>query len=273
MLGEIVSGPSSYLIEGGVMEKSTVNRVEKEVSFDRDIERLRNQLSVLKGYLRAEPSSEDLLEYDSTTEDLISEILGSSSPMIEAYAYATVGEAAGLMNWPDEAPEGMTHESERENLRQRLRILESCVADLEARRAAATKGARRKKMSGPRVAEYMSKSIRSIPGDATLKEAGQYFNKWKIGSLLVQSGDEFVGCITETELTREVVGGGVDASTTTVKTCMREPVISIESSDAIVEAVRVMKEKATRHLAVTENGRIIGVVSVSDVLRYYSGVS
>ena len=254
------------------MEKATVNRTEKDVPLDRDIERLRKQLSELKNFLRAEPSPEDLLEFDSMSVDLIENILGSSSPMIEAYEYATVGEAAGLMNWPDEAPEGMTHESERENLRQRLRILESCVADLEARRAAATQGARRKNASGPRVAEYMSPSIRFIPMDATLKEAGQLFNQWKIGSLLVQSGDEFVGYITETELTREVVGGGVDASTTTVKTCMREPIITIESSDAIVEVVRLMKEKATRHVAVTENGRIIGVVSVSDVLRYYSGV-
>ncbi len=253
--------------------ETTVNRTKQEVPLDRDIERLRNQLSVLKGYLRIEPSSEDLLEYDSKTVDLISDILGSSSPMIEAYEYATVGEAAGLMNWPDEAPEGMTHQSERENLRQRLRILESCVADLEARRAAATQGARRKQTSGPSVAEYMSKSIRAIPMDTTLKEAGQSLTKWKIGSLLVQSGDEYVGYITETELTKEVVGGGVDASTTTVKTCMREPVITIESSDAIVEAVRLMKEKATRHLAVTENGHIIGLVSVSDVLRYYSGVN
>ncbi len=255
------------------MQESTMSRTEKDVPLDRDIERLRSQLSVVKGYLRAEPSSEDLLEYDSTTVDLISEVLGSSSPLIEAYEYATVGEAAGLMNWPDEAPEGMTHESERENIRQRLRVLEVCIADLETRRAAATQGVRRKKISGPRVAEYMSPSIRTISMEATLKEAGQSFTKWKIGSLLVQSGDEFVGYITETELTREVVGGGLDASTTTVKTCMREPVITIESSDAIIEAVRLMKEKATRHLAVTESGRVIGVVSVSDVLRYYSGVN
>ena len=62
-------------------------------------------------------------------------------------------------------------------------------------------------------------------------------------------------------------------TSTTVKTCMREPLVTIETSDpTIVEAVRLMKEKGTRHLAVTESGRIVGVVSVSDVIRYYSGV-
>ena len=97
--------------------------------------------------------------------------------------------------------------------------------------------------------------------------------EWKIGSLLVQSGDEYMGSVTETELSREVVGGNLDPSTTTVRTCMREPIITIDSSDPIVEAVRLMKNKATRHLAVLENDRIVGVLSVSDVIRYYSGVS
>jgi CBS domain-containing protein len=53
---------------------------------------------------------------------------------------------------------------------------------------------------------------------------------------------------------------------------MREPLVTIETSDSIVEAVRLMKEKGTRHLAVTESERIVGIVSVSDILRYYSGV-
>jgi len=53
---------------------------------------------------------------------------------------------------------------------------------------------------------------------------------------------------------------------------MREPLVTIETSDSIVEAVRTMKDKGTRHLAVTESGRVVGVVSVSDVIRYYSGI-
>ncbi len=95
----------------------------------------------------------------------------------------------------------------------------------------------------------------------------------KVGSLLVDSGDEFVGTITESELSREVVANGIDPATTTVKTCMREPIITLESSDPIVEAVKLMKDKATRHLSVTESGKVVGLISVSDVLRYYSGVS
>ena len=255
------------------MDQTHTAKVGKESTLDRDIDRLRKELATLKRYLMSEPSAVVLAEFDARIEDMIADILGSSSPMIEAYEYATVGEAAGMMNIAEEGPEGRTHESQRETLRQRQRVLENCVSDLETRRAAASaEGARKTKVSGPRVADYMSKTIRAVSMDATLKHAGRLLHEWKIGSLLVQSGDEYVGSLTDTELAKEVVDGNVDPTTTTVKTCMREPIITIDSSDPIVEAVRLMKVKATRHLAVTEHDRIIGVLSVSDILRYYSGV-
>ena len=49
-----------------------------------------------------------------------------------------------------------------------------------------------------------------------------------------------------------MVASGADALMTTVKTCMREPLVTIETSETIVEAVRLMKEQGTRYLAVTE---------------------
>jgi signal-transduction protein with cAMP-binding, CBS, and nucleotidyltransferase domain len=60
---------------------------------------------------------------------------------------------------------------------------------------------------------------------------------------------------------------------TLVKTCMRTPVVAIEGSRPIIDAVRMMKEKSTRHVAVTQDGAIIGVISVSNILRYYSGIA
>lgn len=256
------------------MEKTQTAMTEKASTIDQDIDRIRKELMTLRGYLMNEPSAEVLVEFDAKTVDLIIDIMGSSSPMIEAFEYATVGEAAGLMNLPEGgAAEGHTHESQRETIRQRQRVLESCVSDLETRRAAASaEGARKTKVSGPRVSDYMSKTIRAVSMDATLKEVGKLLQEWRIGSVLVKSGDEYVGSITDTELSREVVGGNVDPAMTTVRTCMREPIISIDHSDPIVEAVRLMKNKATRHLAVVEGDRIVGVVSVSDILRYYSGV-
>jgi CBS domain-containing protein len=254
------------------MKRQSATKPDRAQSLDQDIHRLRQQLEVLKKHLMTEPSAEILNEYDAVTEDMLAEVFGSSSPLLDTYEYAEVGEAAGLLNLTDEAPEGTNSESQRETIRQRHRVLESAIADLESRRASLAKEAKKRKTTGPRVADYMAGTVRAISLDASLREAGQCLKKWKIGSLLVQSGDEYVGLISERELTSEVVASGADALTTTVKTCMREPLVTIETSETIVEAVRIMKEQGTRYLAVTESGRIVGVVSVSDVIRYYSGV-
>lgn len=254
------------------MSKSTSQRERKEVSFDKNIDQFRRQLDTLRGFIVGGQKNASIEEFDLTVEDLISQVFGSSSQFVDAYDYAQLGEAGGLVNITEEGPEGASLDTGRESLRQRQRVLESCVADLEARRAEANKGAPAKPTKGPRVSEFMSPRAQSISMDATLKEAACLLQNMKIGSLLVEGGDEFIGSISETELSHEVVARGVDPLTTTVKTCMREPLITIESSEAIVEVVKLMKEKAIRHAAVTESGKIIGVISVSDILRYYSGV-
>ena len=256
------------------MDKTRGSVKEKNSALDQNIDRFRQQLASLKTFIvGGSPTHSSIAEFDLATEELIAEALGSSSNMLEAYEYAQLGEAGGLVNLSDEAPEGAGLDNEREALRQRQRVLESCVADLEARRAQAGSGQRSRTVSGPTVSDFMSKAIRSVSHHATLREAGELLQTWKIGSLLVDGGDEFIGSITETELSREVVAHGVDPVTTTVKTCMREPLLTIETSEPIVAAVRLMKEKATRHLCVTESGKIIGLISVSDILRYYSGVA
>ncbi|MDR4462178.1 MAG: CBS domain-containing protein [Nitrospirales bacterium] len=254
------------------MGPQKTSKTDRVGTLDQDIARIRQQLEILKKFLIDEPSTVALNEFDSATEDILADALGSSSPLLDTYDYAQLGEVAGLMNLSEEAPEGTTHHSQRETIRQRQRVLESGIADLEARRASLSQETKKRKSSGPTVSDYMAKAVRSVSLDATLQEVGQCLQKWKIGSVLVQSGDEYLGYITETELTREVVASGTNPVTTTVKTCMREPLVTVETSDPIVEAVRLMKEKGTRHLAVTESNRIVGVISVSDIIRYYSGV-
>jgi len=82
----------------------------------------------------------------------------------------------------------------------------------------------------------------------------------------------YVGFITDSALAREVVANGLNPNTTPVKACMRKPLLALEGDRPIIDAVRMMKAQATRHLAVTQDGAIIGVISVSNILRYYSGV-
>ena len=244
------------------------------VSLDRSIERMRKQLAEFAPFLGRGKPTYSLEEFDLETERLIEDLLGQASDLLHAYEYAELGEAAGLVNMTDEAPEGTGMDSQRQSLLQRGRVLESCVAELEARRSAEPKKARiGPTLTGPQIAEHMSTEIRNVSQDASLREAGQQMQQWKLGSLLVTDRQSYVGFITDSILAREVVAKGLDPNTTVVKTCMRTPVVAIAGDRPIIDAVRMMKEQATRHLAVTQDGAIIGVISVSHVLRYYSGVA
>jgi signal-transduction protein with cAMP-binding, CBS, and nucleotidyltransferase domain len=242
-------------------------------SLDRSIERMRKQVTELTAFLGKGSPTRSLEEFDSETEALIGDLLGQASDLLHAYEYAESGDAAGLVNMTEEAPEAADLESERQRLLQRVRVLESCVSELEARRAAEPKRPKRgmQVLTGPQVAEHMSSDVRSVQEDATLQEAGRLMQKWKTGSLLVTDRQTYIGLITDSALAREVVANGLDPDRTPVSKC-QAPLVAIEGHQPLIDAVRLMKERATRHLAVTQDRQIIGVISVSNILRYYSGV-
>ena len=210
---------------------------KSRVSLDRSIERMRKQLTEFGPFLGKGKQTRSLEEFDLETERLIEDLLGQASNLLHAYEYAELGEAAGLVNMTDEAPEGTGMDSQRQSMLQRGRVLESCVAELEARRSAEPKKAKiGHTLIGPQIAEHMSTEIRSVTQDASLREAGQLMQQWKLGSLLVTNSQSYVGVITDSALAREVVANGLDPKTTVVKTCMRTPVVAIEGGRPIIEA-------------------------------------
>lgn len=253
---------------------ASIDSRKQRISLDRSIERMRKQLAELATFLGKGQPTRSLEEFDLDTERLIGDFLGQTSDLLHAYEYAQMGEAAGLVNMTDEAPESVGMDGQRQSVLQRSRVLESCISELEARRAVEPKGAkaRRQTLIGPQVAEHMTAEIKSLSQDASLREAGQKMQKWKLGSLLITDNQSYVGFITDSVLAHEVVANGVDPNTTPVRACMRKPVVAISADRPIIEAVRLMKEQATRHVAVTQDGQIVGVISVSNILRYYSGV-
>jgi CBS domain-containing protein len=244
------------------MQKPTKTRLVRGLFLDRDIDRLRQQVLRFQTFLSRRQPASSLAEFDAAAERLITRVFGETSELLGAYAYAKLGEASSLINMQEEAQEGGARDIERESLHQRKRVLESCISELESLRSP--------QATEKRVADYMSDTIRSIHMDASLKEAGRLLQKWKVGSLLVDDGLRYIGIITDTDLSRKGVARGMDPTTTTVKSCMTKPVLSIEDTELITTGLTLMKSKGIRHLAVTEDGTIVGILSISDVLRYYA---
>jgi CBS domain-containing protein len=251
------------------MPKKAKAMITRNLVLDRHIDQFRQMLDTFPGLLSRRRSTGLLEQFDEDAEDLIGQAFGVLSNEIEAYHYAKLGEA-GLI--PEEAQESGAHDTERESLHQRKQVLESCLSQLLLRRA--SRGTDRTKraidrLNGKKVADYMSPDVRSVHRAASIKEAGRLLQKWKVGSLLVDDGSRYIGIITDTDLSRKAVAKGLDPNTTTVTMCMTKSVVTIEDSEALSEAESLMKKNGIRHLPVTEDGTIIGVLSVADLLRAY----
>ena len=232
---------------------------------DRYVERFKQQLVKFQPFLSRKRGSASLEDFDESAEELIGQVFGAASDESESYFYAKTGESAIL---PEEAQESGTHNVERESLHQRRQVLESCLADLELRRRLqATRAG--KGIETALVKDYMSHDVQSIHRGATIKQAGQLLLKHKVGSLIVDDGSRYIGIITDSDLTRRAVAKGLDPNTTTVASCMSRSLITIEEDESLADAMSLMKKQGIRHLPVTADATIIGVLSVSDLLRAF----
>jgi CBS domain-containing protein len=232
---------------------------------DRYVERFKQQLVKFQPFLSRKRGSASLEDFDEAAEELIGQVFGAASDESESYFYAKTGESAIL---PEEAQESGTHNVERESLHQRRQVLESCLADLELRRRLqATRAGKGIEMAF--VKDYMSHDVRSIHRGATIKQAGQLLLKHKVGSLIVDDGSRYIGIITDSDLTRRAVAKGLDSNTATVASCMSRSLITIEEDESLADAMSLMKKQGIRHLPVTADATIIGVLSVSDLLRAF----
>ncbi len=237
------------------------------------IEQIRETLLAFQPFLSRRKVTASLEGFDEQAEEVLSETFGGASEELEAYQYAKLGET-GLL--PEEAQEAGTHNLDRESLHQRKQVLESCLAQLELKRTARAGRDWRKtvgdRLDGRTVAEFMSSDVRSVHRGASIKEAGRLLQKWRVGSLLVDDGSRYIGIITDTDLSRKAVAKGLDPNTTVITSCMSKAVVTIEDSEPLMAALTLMKKEGIRHLPVTEDGTIIGVLSVGDLLRAYEKV-
>lgn len=119
------------------------------------------------------------------------------------------------------------------------------------------------------LAVMMKRNPRSISPEATLAEAAAMMRDTRVGAILVAEQGTFIGIVSETDLVRKAMAGQLNAAQARVRAVMSSPVITIEQDRSAHDASDLMAEKGIRHLAVTEDGRIVGIVTVRDLLRYF----
>jgi len=119
------------------------------------------------------------------------------------------------------------------------------------------------------LAVMMRRTMRSISSDATLLEAAKQMRDARVGALLVQEAGRYTGIVSEADLVRKGMAESCSAQETLVRAVMSSPLLSIDSARSAHEASDKMAEHGIRHLAITEEGQVVGIISVRDLLRYF----
>lgn len=117
------------------------------------------------------------------------------------------------------------------------------------------------------VRDIMSRNVKTVRTDDTVLEAVSKMNKFRIGSVVVTNNGRQVGIVTERNIMERIVEPRLDPMMVRVKEIMSSPVITIESNAGLDEAVQVMVKKSIKKLPVTEGGKVMGILSTTDIVR------
>lgn len=119
------------------------------------------------------------------------------------------------------------------------------------------------------VKRVMARNLVTVDKQITVQEVAKVMESKEVGSVLVldKESGEIAGIVTERDIVKKVVAKGVDGSSYLVKGIMSSPLLTIDSNKTIFEAGDYMDQKRVRHLAVTESGKVVGVLSVRDLIN------
>ena len=109
--------------------------------------------------------------------------------------------------------------------------------------------------------------VYSISPDATVYEALNRMAEKNVGSMLVFEGKNLLGLISERDYSRKTILKGRLSKDTAVREIMTTSVVSVHPDDDIEECMELFTDKRVRHLPVIEKGKVVGIVSIGDVVK------
>jgi len=115
--------------------------------------------------------------------------------------------------------------------------------------------------------EMKGSAVYSIAPDASVLDAIRLMSERGIGAVLVMDGDALAGIVSERDYTRKVVLQGRASKDTRVEEIMTGEVIPAATEPTLDQAMRLVTERRIRHLPITREGKVIGVVSIGDMVK------
>jgi len=122
-------------------------------------------------------------------------------------------------------------------------------------------------MTARHLLEQKGPNVWTIDPDATVFDALAKMAEKDIGSLVVMDGEKLIGIVTERHYSRNVILKGKTSPTTLVRDIMERNVIHVGPEQSVEQCMALMTDKRVRHLPVLEDKKVIGIVSIGDLLK------
>jgi len=115
--------------------------------------------------------------------------------------------------------------------------------------------------------EGKGSAIYAIEPHKPVLEAIRMMADKTVGALLVMEGAQLLGIVSERDYARKVILKGRSSADTPVREIMNAPVVTVAPGDSVNHCMKVMTEKRFRHLPVADNGKVVGVLSIGDLVK------
>jgi len=111
------------------------------------------------------------------------------------------------------------------------------------------------------------RAIYSVTADAPVLEAIRLMAEHSVGALLVMHGAKLEGIVSERDYARKVILKGRSSSDTPVRLIMTADVITVGPDSSAQQCMQIMTDRRVRHLPVVDDGRVLGMLSIGDLVR------
>ena len=111
------------------------------------------------------------------------------------------------------------------------------------------------------------RAVFSVGPETPVLEAIRAMAEHHIGALLVMKGEALAGIVSERDYARKVILLGRSSSDTPVRDIMTTPVLTVSPDTSVEQCMQLVTDKRVRHLPVLEAGRVVGMVSIGDLVK------
>lgn len=118
------------------------------------------------------------------------------------------------------------------------------------------------------IIQNKSNSIHSVKPDTSVLDALKVMMDKNISALLVMDGPQLKGIFTERDYARKIILQGKSSKDTLIKDVMTEELETIRLNSSIDRCMEIMTDKHIRHLPIVENGKVAGMISIGDLVKF-----